>query len=107
MKGEDGKFISNFYRVAAWRALGEICLKYCHKGDLVAVAGDLFYREYVDQNGVNRASMQVTATDVQFLTPKNQHSAGQTQAQAQTDDPGRMKIDTIASQLYDDEDLPF
>lgn len=62
----DGKYIPIFYRVSAWRRMAETTAQYLHKGDAVTVTGDLSQRTYVDRDGQNRTSLQITASHVEF-----------------------------------------
>lgn len=67
---------ADFFRVAAWGALGESCHKYLAKGKKVAVVGSVQVRTYQDNNGETRANLEIPfAQDVEFLSPKD--SAGQ------------------------------
>lgn len=66
----EGQPDADFFRVSAWNKLGESCGKYLSKGKKVAVIGSVSLRTYTAQNGETRASMEVNADDVEFLTPK-------------------------------------
>ena len=61
---------TDFFRVTAWRALGETCAKYLMKGKKVCVTGPVSVSTYQSNDGKTRASMEVTANDVEFLTPR-------------------------------------
>lgn len=61
---------ADFFRVTAWRGLAEICGKYLAKGRKVCVVGSVSVSTYTGQDGQTRASLEVTADDVEFLTPK-------------------------------------
>lgn len=66
----DNQKITDFFRVNAWRGLGESCAKYLSKGKKVAVCGELQARIYEDKQGKARMSLDVSADEVEFLTPK-------------------------------------
>ena len=68
-KKQDGQPEADFFRVTAWRELGEICNKYLAKGRKVCVVGLVSVRTY-EANGKTSASLEVQAEDVEFLTPK-------------------------------------
>lgn len=59
---------TNWYRVTAWRGLAEVCGKYVKKGMSVMVSGTCSANGYMGQDGQPRASLDLTARDVQFLT---------------------------------------
>lgn len=64
----DRKEKTNWYKVTAWRGLADICAKYVKKGMSVMVSGTVSASAYMGQDGQARASLDLTARDVQFLT---------------------------------------
>ena len=95
---EDG---AQFFRVTVWRALGETCHKYLDKGRKVMVCGTVSASAYTGRDGKPRASIEVTAEDVEFLSAMG-HDAQTAQAepaQQQDTEGGFTAVDT--------EDLPF
>jgi single-strand DNA-binding protein len=86
---------ATFFRVTAWRQLGENCNRYLSKGKKVFVSGPVSVTTYTAKDGTTRASLEVTAEDVEFLSP-----AGTGMENAQVDErAGFVKVD--------DETLPF
>lgn len=67
---------TDYFRVTAWRQLGENCQKYLAKGRKVCVIGPVAVRTYQSNDGGTRASLEITAEDVEFLTPKSESGAG-------------------------------
>lgn len=61
------KDATDFFRVNAWRQLGESCQRYLAKGRKVAVIGELQPRLYEAKNGETRLSLDVQADDVEFV----------------------------------------
>ena len=61
---------ADYFRVTAWRTLGENCAKYLSKGRKVFVTGPLSARTYQAQDGSTRVSLEVTADDVEFLSSR-------------------------------------
>lgn len=59
---------TQFFRVTAWRKLGENCGKYVKRGMKVCVVGSVSVSTYTGNDGNTRASLEVTADDVEFLT---------------------------------------
>lgn len=66
---------TDFFRVAAWRQLGETCSRYLSKGRKVCVIGEVTARAYEGKDGTLRASLEVTADEVEFLTPRAEGSS--------------------------------
>ena len=98
---------ADFFRVSAWDQLGDLCYRYLAKGRKVAVTGRVGAHGYTDNRGDVRASLEVTANSVEFLTPKSQ-------GDAQDDDGQRWENGTVppdrsapAPEEDDDDELPF
>lgn len=66
-ESQAGQPEADFFRVSAWRQLGESCAKFLTKGRKVCVVGPVSVRTYQTQDGTTRASLEVTAQDVEFL----------------------------------------
>ena len=84
---------TDWFKVTAWRQLGENCARYLTKGKKVFVSGPVSVSTYTAKDGTTRASLEVTAEDVEFLSPAGGEQPN-TDAQA-----GFVKVD--------DEELPF
>ena len=68
--GADGQKQTDFFRINAWRQLGETCSRYLAKGRKVAVVGELQARTYEAKDGATKMSLEVSADEVEFLSPK-------------------------------------
>lgn len=66
---------TDFFRVTAWRQLGENCAKFLAKGRKVCVMGPVSARTYQAADGSTRVSLEVTADDVEFLTSRAESDA--------------------------------
>lgn len=86
----EGQPEADFFRVAAWSQLGENCGKYLSKGKKVSVIGSVSVRTYQTQKGEYRASMEVMAQEIEFLSPRSESVDQQT---------GYQKVET--------EDCPY
>ena len=73
---QGGERQTDFFRINAWRQLGDTCAKYLSKGRKVAVIGELQARLYDAKDGTTRMSLDVSADEVEFLSPKQQDDAG-------------------------------
>ena len=67
---QGGEKQTDFFRINAWRQLGDVCSRYLAKGRKVAVIGELQARTYEAKDGTTRMSLDVSADEVEFLTPK-------------------------------------
>ena len=61
---------AEFFRVTAWRERGEICAKFLQKGKKVCVIGPVSVSTYTGNDGKVRANLEVTADEVEFLSPR-------------------------------------
>lgn len=68
-KKVEGQPEADFFRVSAWRGLADLCANYLAKGKKVCVIGPVSVRTY-ESNGKAGASLEVTADEVEFLSPK-------------------------------------
>lgn len=91
---------ADFFRVTAWRQLGENCQKYLAKGRKVAVIGAVSLNTFQKNDGTSGASLELTADDIEFLTPKAEQTASAPAAQTAAPDMGGYEEVT-------DDDLPF
>ena len=87
---------TDWFKVTAWRQLGENCNRYLAKGKKVFVSGPVSVSTYTAKDGTTRASMEITADEVEFLSP-----AGTGAENATVDErAGFVKVDAS-------EELPF
>ena len=62
-----GQDTVDFFRVTAWETLGDNCARYLDKGRKVAVRGPVSARAYIANDGTPRATLEMTAQEVEFL----------------------------------------
>ena len=67
----NGQQEADYFRVTAWRGLGENCATYLDKGRKVAVTGTVSARAYTGSDGSVHATMELVADEVEFLTPRS------------------------------------
>lgn len=66
----DSQEVTTWFRVTVWGKQAEAASKYLAKGKPVYVEGRLRLEEYTDRDGKNRSSLEVTATDIQFIAAR-------------------------------------
>ncbi len=114
---------TTWFRVTVWGKQAESCSQYLTKGRPVYVEGRLRLEEYIDKEQKTRSSLEVNATDVQFLGSRDsseEHvnkmamaggaAGGRVGAGAKADSAGgRLPVTTAAGS--DDQmpgdDIPF
>ena len=97
----EGTRETDFFNITVWRGRAEVCGKYLKKGNKVAIVGSLQTRSYEDKDGIKRNVIDVIASEVEFLTPKN--------AQSEMEDVPVVSARRERPQLeaIDDNQLPF
>ena len=66
------KETTTWFRVTTWRGLAETCAKHLKKGSKVGVSGELTLGIYTGKDGKDRASLEVQADEVEFLSPRQE-----------------------------------
>lgn len=99
-KSAEGQPEADYFRVTVWRQMGEACAKYLSKGRKVMISGPVSVRTYDGKDGKTYASLEVTAEDVEFLTPKDG-------APAQTAAPAAPAPQQGGFTQVQTEELPF
>ena len=61
---------TDYFRVTAWRQLGDLCQKYLAQGRKVYVSGALSAKTYQTKSGETKVDLGITAEDVEFLSGK-------------------------------------
>ena len=77
---------TDYFRISAWNGAAESCAKYLTKGRKVCVIGSVSVHAYKDKDGNPKASIEVLAEDVEFLSPKSESVDQQT---------GYMKVEGV------------
>lgn len=99
-KGRDGESqdATTWFRVTLWGRQAEVANQYLSKGKQVYIEGRLRQDEYTDREGNRRQTLEVTATDLQFLSSARDSAEGQSSAPDAGPPPAGNP---------DDDDIPF
>lgn len=90
---------ADYFRVSAFEKLGQNCQQYLAKGQKAAVVGSVSVNTYTGNDGTTRASLEVLASDVEFLSPRS--DAMDPHEDATSEAPGN------GFEEATDDDLPF
>lgn len=96
-KNANGERETDFIDITVWKQQAENCANYLSKGKLVAVEGSLQIRSYETADGQKRKVAEVVASNVQFLSPRDDGGSRQQASYAPMPDDNQLG----------DEDLPF
>lgn len=81
-RGSNQQNEADFFRITTWRGQADSCAKFLAKGRKVSVIGSVSCSTYQAQDGTTRASMEVNAEDVEFLSSSQGQSNGDNAASA-------------------------
>lgn len=91
-----------WFRVTLWGRQAEVAQQYLTKGSQVYVEGRLRQNSYTDRDGNARSSLEVNATDLQFIgTKRDGEPSGQQSNRASDKGSGSSKT-TSADAEWDD-----
>ena len=90
----------DFFNILCWRGLADTCANNLVKGRKVAIAGSIQINKYQAQDGSTRQTIEITADDVEFLSPKDGAKAS---SDGESNEPVAPEEDTTVAE----GDLPF
>lgn len=98
---------TEYFRISAWGKLGEICQQYATKGKKLLVIGEVSAHAYMGRDGEPRYSLEITAQDVELLSPREQEPpyADSQVAQVEREQPQTEVLSAFKE--VQDSDLPF
>ena len=76
--GQTGEWVdkANYFDVTVFGRQGENAARYLSKGRPVAIDGRLEWREWQDQSGNKRQSVEIVADNIQFLGGRDENGGG-------------------------------
>ena len=103
---------TEWHRVVCFNRLGEIAGEYVRKGSKLYVEGSLRTRKWQDQQGQDRYTTEIVASDVQMLDSKGQTSSYYPDEQSSapySPSPAKTKAPAQAQEAFEDldDDIPF
>ena len=101
----NGEREADFFNVIAWRQLAELCSKNLAKGRKVCVEGSISINNY-ESNGERRTSVDITADNVEFLSPRAPEGENTPYTGTATASMTKQPIKASAP-IDDEDDLPF
>lgn len=103
VKGED---VTDWFNIAAWGKLGDLCHQYLAKGRQAVVAGSFEPRQY-ESNGETRTSLDIRANEVHFI---GDHRSDGDSGRGAADDESTAATQRAATQeraARDEDPIPF
>jgi single-strand DNA-binding protein len=100
-KSGESQDVTTWFRVTLWGRQAETASQYLAKGRPVYIEGRLRTEEYTDREGKTRFSLEVNATDMQFIGGGRGDDAPHQQSH-----PARPE-EPMTAGAADDDDIPF
>ena len=101
--------VTTWFKVTLWRQQAENASKYLTKGSPVYIEGRLKVEEWTDRDGNNRHTLEVQASEMQFLSGggRSDDFAGESSSEAEFAGPADAPASEFAPPAKDDDDIPF
>jgi single-strand DNA-binding protein len=112
-KDKSGEFqdVTTWFRVTLWDKKAEVAAKYLQKGKPVYIEGRLKIDEWTDRDGKDRYTLDVTATDMQFIGSASDRDSGYSSESSDMDTPSEPASSSstaaAAGSSATDDDIPF
>ena len=102
---QDGERQTDFFNCTAWRAMAETIARYTKKGKKVAVVGSIQLRNYEDNQGQRRTTVDIIVQDCEFLSPRDSGDSFDDAPEMPRQSAPKRKPTLQA--MDDDSDIPF
>jgi single-strand DNA-binding protein len=98
--------VTTWFRITLWDKKAETASKYLTKGSSIYIEGKLRTEEWTDKDGKIRTTLEVLATDMQFIGSRGEESK-QGFSHASENNHGEFSGSDIGEVSTSDEDIPF
>jgi single-strand DNA-binding protein len=96
--------VTTWFRVTLWGRQAETASQYLSKGRPVYVEGRLRVEEWTDKDGKQRHTLEVHATDMQFIGGRGDEASGQS---GRTEASSTSRTEATENGIISDDDIPF
>lgn len=101
-KTGESQDVTTWFRVTVWNKQAETAAKYLTKGSQVYIEGRLRVEEWTDRDGKNRFTLEVQATDMQFIGSRGESAGGSVEPEY-----SGMEASSAVATAPGDDDIPF
>lgn len=106
-KTGDLQDVTTWFRITLWGKQAENASKYLTKGSPIYIEGKLRVEEWADRDGKSRYTLDVQATDMQFLgSSRGDDFSGGSSPEFSDEPPSNTGVSDFSGQPTDD-DIPF
>jgi single-strand DNA-binding protein len=108
-KDRSGEFqdVTTWFNVSVWGNRAETVNQYLSKGKLVYIEGRLTQREYQDRDGNTRTSLDVNASNIQFIGPRGDETGGGLREEKPARQAAQPQEESSVPDSISDDDIPF
>ena len=99
--------VTTWFRVTLWGRQAETASQYLSKGRPVYIEGRLRVEEWTDKDGKQRYTLEVHATDMQFIGGRGEEGGGPSGARTEASTNVRTESSGGGSEDISDDDIPF
>ncbi|NNE97647.1 MAG: single-stranded DNA-binding protein [Pyrinomonadaceae bacterium] len=101
--------ITTWFRITLWNRQAENASKYLQKGSSVYIEGRLKLDEWTDRDGNTRQTLDVTATDMQFLGSRQEgmSAAAGSSSSNQFSESDSSTTEKESTEPSTDDEIPF
>ncbi|HJR07225.1 MAG TPA: single-stranded DNA-binding protein [Pyrinomonadaceae bacterium] len=103
-KAGENQDVTTWFRVTLWGRQAETASQYLSKGRPVYIEGRLRVEEWTDKDGRQRYTLEVHATDMQFIGGRGDEGGG---SGARPDASVSAKTESSGGEDISDDDIPF
>ena len=97
--------VTTWFRVTLWGRQAEAASQYLSKGRPVYIEGRLRVEEWTDKDGRQRYTLEVHATDMQFIGGRGDEGGGSPGMRSEASTSA--KADSSGGEDISDDDIPF
>lgn len=101
-KDADGNNHTNFIPCTIIGKGAENLVKFCHKGSLIGISGNIESRTYTKKDGTTNTAISVFINNVEYCDKKERSSSKEKEPENGIDDIYKEELQDLS-----DEDLPF
>jgi single-strand DNA-binding protein len=106
-KAGETQDITTWFRVTLWGRQAETASQYLTKGRPVYVEGRLRVEEWTDRDGKARHTLEVHATDMQFIGTRGEDGGGQSHTRSEGGTASAAGRGPASEPDITDDDIPF
>jgi single-strand DNA-binding protein len=99
--------VTTWFRVTLWGRQAETASQYLSKGRPVYIEGRLRVEEWTDKDGKQRYTLEVHATDMQFIGGRGDEAGGGQSPRSDSSTSGGRPEPSTGGEDISDDDIPF